>query len=52
MMPFVLLKLSPGGSPVAVKLSGVFAAVTVKLNGWPRNATALNGALRDRGGRV
>ena len=51
MRPLVALKARPGGRPFAVKPSGVFAAVTVKLNGWPRNATALN-ALVTAGGRV
>ena len=45
MTPLVVLKLKPGGRPLAVKPSGVFAPVTVKLNGWPRNATALNGLV-------
>src|SRR5215469_12143481 len=40
--PLVLLKTSPGGRPLAVNACGVFAAVTVKLNGWPRKATAFN----------
>src|ERR1700722_4368773 len=42
MTPLGLLNDSPGGSPLAVKPNGVFAPVTVKLNGCPRNATALN----------
>ena len=40
MSPFVVVNARPGGKPVAVKLVGVFAPVTLKLNGWPRNATA------------
>src|SRR5208282_5401625 len=47
--PLVLLKLNPGGRPFAVKPSGVFAPVTVKLNGWPRNATALNALVTTAG---
>ena len=47
--PLVLLKASPGGRPFAVKPSGVFAPVTVKLNGWPRNATALKALVTTDG---
>src|ERR1017187_7586894 len=42
MAPETALKFKPGGRPLAVKPSGEFAAVTVKLNGWPRNAIADN----------
>ena len=48
-IPLVGLKLNPGGKPFAVKPSGVFAPVTVKLNGWPRNATALNALVTTAG---
>ena len=43
------LKASPGGNPFAVNFSGVFAAVTVKLNGWLKNATALNALVMTAG---
>src|SRR5580692_3264106 len=49
MTPLVVLKLRPGGRPVAVKPSGVFAPVTVKVKGWPRNAIALNGLVTAAG---
>ena len=45
----MLLKANPGGKPLAVKPSGVFAPVTVKLNGWPRNATALKALVTTDG---
>src|ERR1035438_5275303 len=49
MMPLVLLNESPGGNPLAGKLSGVFAAVTAKLKGWFKNATALNALVMTAG---
>src|ERR1022692_248331 len=49
MMPLVLLNESPGGNPLAVKFSGVFAAVTAKLKGWFKNATALNALVMTAG---
>ena len=42
MSPLAALKPRPGGRLVAVKPSGVLAAVTVKLNGWPTNPTAVS----------
>jgi hypothetical protein len=45
MSPFVVVKFNPGGKPAAVKFVGVFAPVTLKLNGWPRNATAESGLV-------
>ncbi len=51
MAPLVLLKVNPGGRPAAVKPSGTFAAVTVKLKGCPKKATALK-ALVTTGGAL
>ena len=39
----------PGGRPVAVKSSGVLAPVTVKVNGWPTNATAVRALVTAAG---
>src|ERR1700722_9762626 len=47
--PLVLLKDNPGGRPLAVKPSGVLAPVTVKLNGWPTNATVDRGLVMTAG---
>src|ERR1017187_1545103 len=47
--PFVGLKASPGGNPFAVKFNGVLAAVTVKLNGCFKNATALKALVMTAG---
>src|SRR5260370_33013247 len=49
MTPFVELKVSPGGKFVAVKRSGVFASVTVKLKGCPTNPTALKALVTTAG---
>ena len=49
MTPLVELKARPGGKPTAVKPNGVFAAVTVKLNGWPKKPTALNALVMAAG---
>ena len=49
MTPLRRFRARPGGRPFAVKPRGALAPVTVKLNGWPRKATALNGLVRTAG---
>src|SRR5581483_10094767 len=49
MTPLELLRLSPGGNPLAVKPKGELAPVSVKVKGWPRKATAVSGLVMTAG---